>query len=182
VVDLDQGGGVAGGCDGTTNGLSGDLDGTRNGRIRTVRLDPGPFRVKQGQVPAGYLKGKPVDVEAVAGQVHRVTIKVPPRPRILITTTDVATDARLKGACYTISDLTHGGGLGKICDGQQNGTFGDQDGSRNGRILTRPLDANTTYRLHEETPPVGYRAARDKDVKTVAGKDTAVTFANRRAG
>jgi len=49
-------------------------------------------------------------------------------------------------------------------------------------IVARPLDAGTTYRLHELKPPAGYRAAADKDVTTVAGEISAVVFRNRKSG
>jgi len=49
-------------------------------------------------------------------------------------------------------------------------------------IVARPLDAGTTYRLHELKPPAGYRAAADRDVTTVAGETSAVVFRNRKSG
>ena len=178
VEDLDHGGGIAAACDGAT----GDRDGARNGKMTTSRLPVANLRVHQGTVPPGYLKGASVDVTTAPGGVHEVTLQVPPRPRIAIKTVDRQTNQRLKGACYTIANLTHGGGLGTFCDGQKSGTFGDQDGERNGVIVTRPLDADTTYRLHESKAPTGYRVSPDKDVTTVAGKNSGVVFQNRTSG
>lgn len=176
VQDLDRGGGAAAGCDGAPT----DLDGARNGRITTKRILPGNYRVHQGTVPPTHLKGAPVDVTTTPGVVARVELLVPRRPRIAITTVDNQTGARLRGACYTIADLTHGGGLGTFCDGEKSGLFGDQDGLVNGVILTRPLEPDTTYRLHEQKPPRGYRVAADKDVTTQVGVTTRVTFKNRK--
>jgi hypothetical protein len=184
VQDLDRGGGAAAGCDGDAH----DADGQRNGTITTKRLArAGNYRVNQtSPPPAGYVRGPSVDVvadPAATGEFEAVTIQVPPAPRIVITTVDKRTGARIKGACYAISDRSHGGGLGTLCDGQRNGTFGDQDGVKNGVIRTQPLPVGHTYLLDQTKTARGYRIARpDREVTTVAGENAAATFKNRRAG
>ncbi len=101
----------------------------------------------------------------------------------MITTVDAGTGARLKGACYNIADTSHGGGLGKHCDGQLVNGFGDQDGRRNGVVVTKTLPVGHTYTIDQATAPAGYRlAVADKLVTTVAGRDAAATFQNRPAG
>jgi hypothetical protein len=184
VQDLDHGGGPTGGCDGDTS----DADGRRNGTITTKRLaHAGNYRVNQkSPPPTGYVLGPSVDVvadPAATGEFEAVTIQVPPAPRIVITTVDKRTGARLKGACYAIRDTSHGGGLGTLCDGQRNGSFGDQDGVKNGVIRTQPLPVGHTYLLDQTKTARGYRVARaDQEVTTVAGENAAATIKNRRAG
>ena len=189
VADVDRGSGV-GGCD----GASSDRDGRRNGKIQTPRLNnanyldgTGNHRVDQtSPAPAGYVLGASVEFvadPARTGEFEAVTVKLPPAPRIVITTVDARSGDRLKGACYAIGDKSHGGGLGTFCDGQQSGTFGDQDGRANGVIVTKTLPVGHTYLIDQRTAPGGYRlATRDKSVTTVAGKDASVTVENRRAG
>lgn len=180
IADVDQGGAAAGGCDGAAS----DLDGQRNGKIETKRLGhAGNYRVDQTVVPAGYLKGPAQSVIAepsLPGEFHAVAITVIPKPRIVIKTVDSKTGKKIKGACYAIADTSHGGGLGTHCDGVQSGTFGDQDGRKNGIIVTRQVEPGHTYLIDQTTAPQGYRLAKkDKTVEPVAGKDAAVTFKNR---
>lgn len=173
VTDLDRGGGADGVCDGGPN----DPDGLRNGRMQTKRLNPGRYRVSQTVVPADYTKGAPVNVAAVAGQVHRLTVEAPPRPRIRIRTVAAGSGALLKGVCYGVVDVTHGGGVGTFCDGASS----DADGRLNGTVVTKPLQPATLYRLHQSAPPAGFRPVLDQSVRTVAGEDAAVTFTNQRS-
>lgn len=184
VGDLDRGGGAAAGCDGDTS----DLDGQRDGKITTKRLArTGNYRVSQkSPFPPGYVQGPSVDLfadPATTGQFEAVTLQVPPAPRIVIKTVNKQTGARVKGACYAISDKSHGGGLGTFCDGQQNGTFGDQDGAKNGVIVTQYLPVGHTYLLDQTKTARGYRIAKtDQEVTTVAGDDAIATFKNRKTG
>lgn len=107
----------------------------------------------------------------------RITIPIPPKPRIVIETVDSQTLVRLKGACYFVGKKnTSGGAVGTFCDGESS----DQDGVKNGSVLTPPLEPDATYVVHETTPPAGYRVAPDKEVTTVAGENSTVTFKNRR--
>ena len=189
VEDLDQGGTDFGGCDGDKPGGAGDQDGQRDGRITTRRLpNVGNFRVHQkSPPPSGYVLGASVDVAAKpaqTGEFEAVTVKVPPAPRIVIKTVNVKTGKRLPGACYAIADKSHGGGLGTHCDGQLSGTgFGDQDGVRNGVVVTKPLPVGHTYLIDQTTAPRGYRLqAVDKEATTAAGRNSAVTFKNRPQG
>lgn len=61
-------------------------------------------------------------------------------------------------------------------------SFGDQDGVKNGIIVTKPLPVGHTYGIDQTTAPRGYRLAKDKEVTTVAGKDAVATIKNKRAG
>ena len=120
---------------------------------------------------------------ALPGTFEAVTVKLPRAPRVKITTVDAGTGARLTGACYAIADTSHGGGLGKHCDGELVNGSGDQDGLRNGIVVTKTLPVGHTYLIDQATAPAGYRlAAADKSVTTVAGRDAAATFQNRPAG
>ena len=181
VVNVDLGGGAFGGCDGGTS----DRDGQRNGKIETPRLaHAGTFRVDQkSPPPAGYVLGASVEVvadPAQTGEFEAVTIKLPPAPKIVIKTVDSKTGKRLKGACYGIADKSHGGGLGTYCDGVKNGNFGDQDGVKNGIVVTQTLPVSHTYLIDQTTAPRGYRlVAADKEVTTEAGKNAVATFKNR---
>ncbi len=184
VANVDQGGASFGGCDGGTT----DEDGERNGKIATPRLTrAGNYRVDQkAPFPAGYVQGASVPVAAkpaLPGEFENVTIELPPAPKIVIKTVDSQSGKRLPGACYAIPDKSHGGGLGTHCDGQLINGFGDQDGVKNGIIVTKPLPVGHTYGIDQVTAPRGYRLAkRDKEVTTVAGKDAVATIQNRRAG
>ena len=189
VVDVDRGGGAFAGCDGTLVNGSGDQDGQRNGKIQTTRLhNTGNYRVDQkSPPPPGYVLGASVDAAAdpaQTGEFEAVTVTVPPAPRIVIKTVDVKTGKRLPGACYAIVDKSHGGGLGTHCDGQLSGTgFGDQDGVKNGVVVTKPLPVGHTYLIDQTTAPRGYRLqAADREVTTVAGKNAPATFKNRPKG
>lgn len=184
VADVDRGGAVFGGCDGQPS----DRDGRRDGKIETPRLPhAGNYRVDQkSPPPPGYVLGASADVAAdpaTTGEFDAVTVKVPPAPKIVITTIDSRTGKRLRGACYAIADRSHGGGLGTFCDGKRSGTFGDQDGVANGTIVTKPLPVGHTYLLDQKTAPRGYRlVAPDKAVTTGAGTNATATFKNRRTG
>lgn len=181
VADLEQGGGAFGGCDGAPS----DLDGQRDGRIKTYRLaHAGTYRVDhKSPPPAGYVLGASLEViadPALTGEFEAVTIKVPLAPRIVVKTVDSRTGKRLKGACYAITDSSHGGGLGTFCDGKRSGTFGDQDGVANGSIVTRPLPVGHTFRLNQTSAPRGYRlVGPDRLARTAAGINSTATFKNR---
>ncbi len=188
VQDLDAGGAPFAGCDGNAAGGAGDQDGLRDGRITTRRLPhAGNYRVNQGSPPpAGYLLGASADVvaePAQTGESEAVELKLQPAPKIVIKTVDAKSGKRLKGACYAIAENVPGGALGSFCDGVKNGTVGDQDGVKNGVVVTRPLQAGRTYVIDQTTAPRGYRlVGPDKTTTTAAGTTSAVTFKNRPKG
>lgn len=173
------GGGVAGGCDGD----AADLDEQSNGKVQTKRVLDGDYNVTLTRVPTNYVDNDPSQLvtaePAKTGEFESVTFNVKPKPKIVIKTVDSKSGKRLKGACYAIAKNISGGGLGTFCDGVKNGTSGDQDGVKNGIIVTRPLDPDSTYIIDQTTPPRGYRPVPNKQVTTVAGQDAEVTIKNR---
>ena len=117
---------------------------------------------------------------AKTGEFEAVKIELPPAPKIVIKTVDAKTGKRLKGACYAIINRSKGGGLGTHCEGVKNGTFGDQDGVKNGIVVTQTLPVGVTYAIDQTTAPRGYRLVGPvKEVTTVAGKNSTATFKNR---
>lgn len=197
VGNLSRGGGVGGGCDGD----SFDQDNARNGMFKTKRLNlaypyvgPENFRVSQtSPPPPGYELGARVDTAAGPAEtdefVH-VILPLTPKPapppplptpaRLTIKTVDSKTNRRLNGACYVVKDQSHGGSLGRICDGVKQGAGGDQDGRSNGVIVIKRLPGGHTYVIDQKKAPQGYRLfAGDKRVVTVAGSNETVTFKNR---
>lgn len=168
------GGAVASACDGEADAGAGDQDGARNGVAVTKRLDTAAtYTVTQTtrNVPRGYLRAAPVDVVANAaetGEFETVTLLLSGPADLRINTR--GTDGKqLKGACYVVKDKSHGGSLGRVCDG----TRGDDDGKKNAKIVIRGLPAGHTYLIDQKKAPAGYRlVARDTRVTTVDGANT----------
>lgn len=161
-------------CDGSAE----DLEDLTNGIIQTKRVrEPDTYKVETSRVPRGYIKAQPVSVSAgpaeKQGQSEIVTLLLSGPADLRINTR--GTDGKqLKGACYVIKDKSHGGSLGRVCDGAR----GDEDGKKNAKIVIRGLPAGHTYLIDQKKAPAGYRlVAKDTQVTTVDGANT-VTIKN----
>lgn len=162
LTDLPGGAASGGGqgrfCD---NGLNGDdaADGTV---VATPSGECDPCRVTQdlpakpGGVPTEYLLEPPQ--EGPSGGTFTFANYL--KPYLVVTARNAKTGKLVKGACIAVGKQGQGADLG-ACDGDRAGGLGDQDGLRNGRIVTRRLSTTGDYVVVNKSPfPRGYRAAR----------------------
>ena len=164
VVDLEEGGTLAGECD---DGGTGDAV-KHDGQVVLITQDEGCGSCEIVQTLPNLAPGVPTNhllapsLIAPWGGPYQFENYL--KPQFGVSFRDAFTGAPLSGACIGLDQLDDEGAVVPgattgACDGNPSGGDADRDGTANGAIRTRRYAETGGYRLRHQSGPAGYVVA-----------------------